>query len=100
MADRVIFRDLITGSNTSGKQLICEGEFPVYIDRVPFDAPTDWELGPKMKIGQWGAFREHLWHESGHSPYAFAVGKTAREAFEAACGHFAGNWCEWPELVI
>ena len=91
-----VFRDLITGSNTNGKQFICHGEFGVFIEPIPSNAPTDWELGPKMKAGEFGAFRAHGWHASGHSPYAFATGKTAQSAFEAACGHFAGNYCAWP----
>lgn len=96
----LVFRDLITGSNSNGKQFICEGEFEVCIDRIPANPPTDWEMGPKMKAGEWGAFRAHGWYPDGHGPYAFATGKTSAAAFEAACGNFAGKYCEWPRTQV
>ncbi len=69
------FRDLITGSNTSGKQFICPGEVGIIIDQIPADAPQDWTMGPKMVPCDWGAYRAHGFYPSGHGPYAFATGK-------------------------
>jgi hypothetical protein len=93
---RLVFSNLITGSNTNGKQFVCKGEFGVIIDRIPADAPQDWELGPKQRPGDWGVYRAHGFYPSGHGPYAIASGKTPREAFDAACSCFAGRICQWP----
>ncbi len=94
------FRDLITGSNTSGKQFICPGEVGIIIDQIPADAPQDWTMGPKMVPCDWGAYRAHGFYPSGHGPYAFATGKTEAAAFEAACGHFAGRFCDWSPALV
>ncbi len=96
----LVFRDLVTGANTSGKQFVCYGEYRVVIDPIPEDAPQDWEMGPTMRPGEFGAFIAHEFYACGHGPYAFAVGKDARVAFQNATVKFAGNYCEWPNIDV
>ena len=86
--ESAVFIDWGTGSNSSGVQGWCSGEFVVYIDLIPVDAPQDWSFGPKQTPGQFGAYREHLFYPSGHGPYAFATGKTVDEAKSAATSCF------------
>lgn len=96
---RLVFRDLITGSNTNGHQFICKGEFEVIIDLIPTNAPTDWEMGPKMRPGEYGAYRAHGFYACGHGPYAFATGKDAATCETQAAGHFLGGYVRWPRLT-
>lgn len=96
----LVFRDLIARSNSNGGQVICRGEFEVCIDRIPDSPPTDWDFGPKMNPGEYGAFRAHGFYPAMHGPYAFATGKTPLAAFIAACGNFSGKFCEWPRKQV
>ena len=77
--ERAVFRDKITGSNSSGQQKICYGLFEVYCDVIPDDAPQDWELGPKQTPGHFGLYTEHLYYRERHGRYAFAVAATPED---------------------
>jgi hypothetical protein len=86
--ERATFIDWSTGSDSSGVQYFCSGEFVVYVHEIPEDAPQDWPMGVKQTPGTFGAYREHLFYPAKHGPYAFAVGKTMEEAKSAATGCF------------
>jgi hypothetical protein len=94
---RAVFRDLIARSNSSGVQAICRGSFPVYIERIPPNAPQDWSMGPPQTPGLYGAYREHLFYDSGHGPYAFATGATVELAKEQAGNWFKSIKKDWTE---
>ena len=87
-SERAVFIDWSSGSDSSGVTHWCYGEFPVIVEEIPADAPSDWPMGPKQTPGTFGAYREHLFYPAKHGPYAFAVGKTADEAKSAATGCF------------
>jgi hypothetical protein len=80
------YEDWIARSNSNGGVWYLDGVKLVYVDAIPADAPQDWLLGPTMRPGEFGAFLPNAIHPRGHSPYAFAVGKTE----EAACGQVSG----------
>ena len=43
--ERATFIDWSTGSDSSGVQYFCSGEFVVYVHEIPPDAPQDWPMG-------------------------------------------------------
>ena len=83
-----VFHDQITRSNSSGIARILSGEFTVYCDVIPDDAPQDWSMGPTQKPGEFGLYHEHLHYPRRHGAYAFATGKTPEEAKGKASGFF------------
>ena len=86
--EKAIFRDRITGSNSSGAQSWVTGPTVVYCDLIPDDAPQDWPMGPKLVPGQFGIFLEHLYYPRLHGPYAVITAKTPEEAKAGAPGLF------------
>ena len=64
-----------------------KGLFPVFVERIPANAPQDWTLGPKQTPGAWGAYHWNPaswkgWNQ--HGPYAFTVAPTAEAAAAGA----------------
>lgn len=96
------FEDLITGSNSSGNQFICPtpGGRRMYCDRIPPDAPQDWEMGPKQKPGEYGVYHEHLWYPRRHGPYAIATAKTAEDAMASAKSFWVHLVYPWVEITF
>jgi hypothetical protein len=75
--ETAVFQDRGTKTSSDGNQLFLYGPF---CDLIPDDAPQDWELGPKMRPGEFGIFLAHAWHPRGHSPYAVLTAKTSEDA--------------------
>ena len=86
------FEGWIARSNTNGGVWHTPGARQVFVDIIPADAPRDWGMGPKMVPGQFGCFLGNAIHPRGHSPYAFATGKTEEEARLQAGGFFRSAW--------
>ncbi|MEI9975082.1 MAG: hypothetical protein WDO73_25330 [Ignavibacteriota bacterium] len=70
----------------------------MFVDLIEPDAPQDWELGPKMVPGQYGAFLGNRICPRGHSPYAFATGKTEDEAAAKVGGFFRAKIIDWADV--
>ena len=90
-----MYEGWIARSNTNGGHWYTDGVREVFVDLIPSDAPQDWSMGPKMVPGQYGAFLSNPIHPRGHSPYAFATGKTEEDARGKVSGFFRAKVSDW-----
>lgn len=103
---KAVFRNYITGSNSSGAQSYTSGDYVVYCDIIPPDCKTDWSMGPKMVPGEYGIFLQHLFYPRRHGHYAVATGKTEDDAMSKASGLFqsakdsGGKVSDWEEVNL
>lgn len=72
-----------------------KGYYPVIIQKIPGDQCTDWQLGPEIVPGWWGAYRgvsmspEWPWRQfNHHGPYPYATAPTLAKIEVAAADVF------------